>query len=540
MSCQQLLAPNRRVYNSERCGYCPPFAAQAVGVLAGAAVACRARHSCGHASPQSHGLRHPPPVVALCGPFEEAAATSDSDEGLPTDEELRQSFNARLPWKIRAGREATFQAEKTLQRADEQIAAMGIDLVADEKARSERDRLFPDLGGGPPVAVCFGSGQGLGSSSEKEASVCDALQVLLPATSVRWVELGELCVLSSEGIEERLGGCEAVAVCPGPNIESACAGISALLQRLPKRISRIVLLASSSVDVASSGDNNPLAFLDAAVFGRREKQATTTKQLENILTMAARQRNSNILAGLPLGITLIRATLGITSEPPKVLAKLPSTVREATAGLRAMYIGGLGAMTGAEEGPAGSLTSCTGAVASALAFVLQRGVDINDFTVIGCDSKLECDWDEILLPLVGPEIWRIPVEEPNRCRRWIRAWVDFNFCRGAERGATAMRRAGLRTPVEVRETPLGVCMKFMPAGAREPGVGFDGLTEGGLEISVDDARAGIPGRLRVRRCAYGRDKKPRETSERTILSRLRRDWEVSQSFDKSAVDDEGR
>mmetsp|Transcript_51806 Transcript_51806/g.112330 ORF Transcript_51806/g.112330 Transcript_51806/m.112330 type:complete len:149 (-) Transcript_51806:69-515(-) len=125
---------------------------------------------------------------------------------------------------------------------------------------------------------------------------------------------------------------------------------------------------------------------------------------------------------------------------------------------------------------------------------------------------------------------RLLVDDPNRARAWVKGWVDFHFVRGGKDNS-AMRRSGLRTPVEVRQTELGVCLKFLPTGTREVGTDFDGLRQGGLEVIVDDARPGIPGRMRVRRCAYVFGEKPRESSERTILSRLKRDWETAQSFD---------
>ena len=57
--------------------------------------------------------------------------------------------------------------------------------------------------------------------------------------------------------------------------------------------------------------------------------------------------------------------------------------------------------------------------------------------------------------------------------------------------------------------------------------------EGGLELLVDDADENSGrelGRLRVRRCAYSPGARPRETSERAILSNLRRDWEMVQGW----------
>ncbi|CAK9041359.1 unnamed protein product, partial [Durusdinium trenchii] len=106
----------------------------------------------------------------------------------------------------------------------------------------------------------------------------------------------------------------------------------------------------------------------------------------------------------------------------------------------------------------------------------------------------------------------------------------FNYCRGANQNGSAMRRAGLKTPVEARNSPGGACIKFLPTGSRRPGQGFDGLLEGGLEILVDEATLERSARIRVRRCAYGWRKKPRESSEHAILSRLRRDWELSEKM----------
>ncbi|CAK0861452.1 unnamed protein product [Prorocentrum cordatum] len=143
-----------------------------------------------------------------------------------------------------------------------------------------------------------------------------------------------------------------------------------------------------------------------------------------------------------------------------------------------MYIGGLGSMRAASSEEATGGTACPGE-----RFCGARGEDDRLLqSVTGACRPQECDWDEIMLPLVGPEIWRLPVEEPERTRNWIRGWVDFNFCRGAAQGSTGMRRAGLRTPVEVRSTPLGTCLKFMPAGSRKAGVGFDGLSEGAARL----------------------------------------------------------
>ncbi|CAE7678836.1 frr, partial [Symbiodinium microadriaticum] len=124
-------------------------------------------------------------------------------------------------------------------------------------------------------------------------------------------------------------------------------------------------------------------------------------------------------------------------------------------------------------------------LAVVLDFALQSGLDVPEVTVAG--QAEGSDFEELLLPLVGPELWRLEVPNARRARAWVRGWVEFNYCRGANQNGAAMKKVGLKTPVEVRQSSLGSCIKFMPPGSRQPGAGFDGLLEGGLEILVDDA-----------------------------------------------------
>ena len=102
-------------------------------------------------------------------------------------------------------------------------------------------------------------------------------------------------------------------------------------------------------------------------------------------------------------------------EPHQVIAKMPSTVRDATKGLRSMLIGGAGAMRAVEEDAEtegnNSNVASPRAVAAALSFVVRRGVDVSKLTVVGSEDGCEpADWDEIMLPLIGPELWRVPVQ----------------------------------------------------------------------------------------------------------------------------------
>lgn len=456
------------------------------------------------------------------------------DGGLPSDEELRRSLFQRLPAVERIRREMGLRAEGTLRRADERIAALGIDLTAAEREqpacrRVERMQLLPPLPAeGPLVAVCGPRPHG----QEAEQPVQAALRGLLPEASVRWLDLGELGGggLAEEEVRELLVGCEAVAVCPGADIEISAAGLALLLRSLPESVCRFVLFSPSfGKDAADPADGGPMAAADAMIFGRSRQPAHPMKKLENLLTVAGRERGAG---DAPLYIAIVRAALGETEAPARASARLPATVHEASWGLRSMLVGGIQTAGPSEEAgqEVGGAAASAATTAAALAFALRRGVDVPELSVAGHCGECGGEWEELMLPLVGPELWRLPVEEPKRALTWIRGWVDFNYCRGANRAGPAMRRAGLKTPVEVREVPLGVCLKFAPPGMRQPGAGFDGLREGGLEILVDEERDGRPGRLRVRRCSYGWRKKPREGSERAILSKLRRDWEMARSF----------
>eukprot|EP00438_Fugacium_kawagutii_P009318 Skav234536 [mRNA] locus=scaffold2556:180322:183912:- [translate_table: standard] len=87
-------------------------------------------------------------------------------------------------------------------------------------------------------------------------------------------------------------------------------------------------------------------------------------------------------------------------------------------------------------------------------------LDVPEITVVGSGGV---DFDEVLLPLVGPELWRLDVPDARRARAWVRGWVEFNYCRGANQNSSAMRRAGLKTPVEV-----GSRMAPPMVGGRDP------------------------------------------------------------------------
>eukprot|EP00933_Yihiella_yeosuensis_P041306 TRINITY_DN35700_c0_g1_i1.p1 TRINITY_DN35700_c0_g1~~TRINITY_DN35700_c0_g1_i1.p1 ORF type:complete len:537 (+),score=103.56 TRINITY_DN35700_c0_g1_i1:78-1688(+) len=446
------------------------------------------------------------------------AAARGAGTDLPTDEEMRQSLNARLPANERIAREMGTKTEDTLRKAEEKIAEFGsefgVDIDKASRDEEELARVLPWLPeDGPSFALCLAGP--LAEASPSEASIIDALKRRLPKVPFKVLDLLELTACEAEELASQLGkdSLSIAVFSPSetPQQEEAAAGFRALLEKLPDSARRIVLVTDS------------------------RSQAST---LEKILTVAVRERSPN---AAPLRSSIVRASVvpGLEDDsldgPGQVYAKLPATVRDAAWGLRSTLIGGLnsaaifadmadGNSQDSDESSKGLASS--EALAAVLDFALRRGVDVPELRIVG---GAEADWDEVMLPLVGPELLRMPVESGRRCRAWVRGWAEFNYCRGASQGGAAMKKAGLRTPVECRTTLHGVCIKFLPSG-REPGVNFAGLLEGGLEVIVDDATTDRSARLRVRRCSYGWRTAPRESSERAIISRLRRDWEATLKF----------
>mmetsp|Transcript_82265 Transcript_82265/g.209076 ORF Transcript_82265/g.209076 Transcript_82265/m.209076 type:complete len:557 (+) Transcript_82265:160-1830(+) len=452
------------------------------------------------------------------------------DSNLPTDEELQRSLAALLPPEVRMAREAEVRAVETLRKADESIAALGVDLQAAERQHIERFRLLQVLlQDGPPLAVCGCLGD--------DRPVIAALRAQLGDYPALWFDLVGFGELEPEAIQEAFTGCEGLALYPSGDpaqFQAESIGLTSLMKNLPYTVKRVVLLSAplevKAEDDSSDGEQpfNPFAAADSFLFGTKRREATPTRPLENILTVKARENPR--LGDPPLYITIIRAAVGDTSGPPQVFSRLPATVGDAARSLRTMYIGGIQGVMPSKKASADTPSGTASAelTAAVFLFAVRSGLDVQELSVVGSLPEEERGFEEMLLPLIGPELWRMPVESSSRTRAWVRGWVDFNYCRAGSQSSAALKRVGLRTPIEVREVLNGVCIKFSPSGTRSPGAGFDGLREGGLEIVVDEPYEGQPGRLRVRRCSYGWRIKPKEASERAILSKLRRDW--SQSF----------
>jgi len=415
-------------------------------------------------------------------------------DDLPSDEELSRELNAKLPPEIRISKERALMAEATLRKADDRIATLGIDLDEEDRKQKELEKqlaVLPPLpSDGPPVALVI-----LGGRAKCVPHVLSELESLLPEGSLQVLALEDICSMAGEDFAAELGMCEALAFCSACRSpfaatndetkaveEEACKGVATLLEETPEKLRRIVLLTD-----AQAGPN--------------------TCPMEMLLTRAMRERSTN---ATPLRYSIVRASVGektsddqVLTQPVQVLGRLPAMVKDAISGLRSAYVGGVvnsvQMMMGNSDEANELQRTSPGAVAKVLEFALRRGLDVPELSVVGGGAA---NWGELLLPMIGPEIFRMPVEDARRMRSWLRGWVEFNYCRGANQIGAAMKKAGLKTPVEVRLSAKGACFKFMPSGSRRPGVG----------------------------CAYGWNVKPREGSEQAILRRLRRDWELTQQF----------
>lgn len=448
------------------------------------------------------------------------------DGDLPSDEEMAESLNAKMPKEVRVATERAVKAEATLRRADEQIANIGIDLEEEDRRAKELAQqlaILPPLpSDGPPAAFCLLGGR----TSVCESKLLLSLEAMLPPGGLHVLPLEDLRDSTAKEFAAALETSEVVVFCsalcsPSSSLVEtgidaraieleACKGLSVLLDDVPETVRRIILLTDSPAESSAC-------------------------PMELFFTRAMRERNPN---ASPLRFSIVRATISsesdsemVLAQPVEVSSKMPAMVKDAVSGLRSAYIGGVvrsvQLMMGSQDNEETQQLTSPAATAKALQFALRRGLDVPELTITG---GAPADWDELLLATIGPEIWRLPLEDARRMRSWLKGWVEFNYCRGANQGGAAMKKAGLKTPVEVRLTAKGACIKFVPSGSRTPGAGFDGLLEGGLELLVDDEAPGRPARLRVRRCAYGWRTKPREGSERAILSRLQRDWKLTQKF----------
>ncbi|CAE8700538.1 unnamed protein product, partial [Polarella glacialis] len=242
--------------------------------------------------------------------------------------------------------------------------------------------------------------------------------------------------LSFEELEKQLENCEALVVCPDSSdgspdaLEKARQGLKAVLASSPYGMTKVVLLSHVGAQEGKGGFNI------GAFFGQGADKAWSN--VEDELTSTARTRSSN----RPLKYVIVRA-----GDPPADGSQGATEVQ---------------CVAGDQESAvvAGGVTS-PNVAAEALFQVFNLSVDSN-FAVVEAASpsgQISPDWNELMLPFIGPEIWRLDVADSKRAAFFVQGWAEEFF----KAGKNAMRM-GVKTPVMIQNTPSGVIFKFKPLG----------------------------------------------------------------------------
>jgi len=270
-------------------------------------------------------------------------------------------------------------------------------------------------------------------------------------------------------------------------------GLKAVLMSCPAPLNKVLLLSRIGAQ-AGKGGISMRSFFGLSTAG-------TFAGLEDVLTSATRRRSGN----QPLQALVVRVGAPSSDE-----------VAEAGAGAARCLPG--------DEDDSGSTTARATAAEALLQALLQ---DVNtNFCVVGgpgaagAVSLPPLPWQEMLLPYVGPELWRTEVRDSRRAAIFAQQWANEWF--GSVEGKDSMR-FGLKTPVQLQKTPTGVIFKFRPLGTL-PGREFQDLQDGGVELVAEEPSHGGKPRLRAKRCAYGFKTVVKENSERALIQKFKDDW----------------
>jgi len=335
------------------------------------------------------------------------------------------------------------------------------------------------------VAVCGVAGRG----------PCDLLVARLSdgarsaKTKPVFVDLREAPRTPFEELDEMLQDCKAMVICPDPadstaeTLAAVKEGLKAVLASTPPELAKVALVSRIGAQSTKGGFNLGSFFGDGP--------GESWDGIEDELTSTARTRTSN----RPLRYVIVRAgdrpAPGAASAPAQCLP--PDSE---------------------PEGATTSMEVLAEALFRALALEVNAG-----FCLVGQDAPPSAaEWSELLLPFVGPEVWRAEVADARKAAIFAKGWAQEFF--GA--GKRAMR-FGVKTPVEIRETPQGVIIKFRPLGS-DKDTTFEELYEGGVEFVAEVPPGGGQPRLRARRCAYGWKVVVKENSESALLSKFAQDW----------------
>jgi len=345
----------------------------------------------------------------------------------------------------------------------------------------------------PCVAVCGVGDAGAGISASVLARLRD--EASSPFDEPRWVDLENAAAQSFEKLEASLARCRAAIICldlgetRARSLRAAREGLRAVLPCFPSSLSKVVLLSAIGAQAARGGFNI------GWIFGVSSGDGTIAG-LEDELTAGARRRPGN----RPLRVVIVRA-----GPPP------PPGCREGTRVAVSCFPGDY------SGGGSTSHETVVEALYQALALSVDAGFSVLDEPVAQGTSYRLPVWGEILLPFIGPEVWRLEVEDARRAAFFAQEWAEEFFGDGKN-----SQRLGVKTPVQVRKTTAGVIFKFRPPGTPS-GCMFEELAQGGIEILAETPVSGSP-RLRARRCAYGWKVVVKKNSERALLQLFEQDW----------------
>ncbi|CAK0852077.1 unnamed protein product [Prorocentrum cordatum] len=189
--------------------------------------------------------------------------------------------------------------------------------------------------------------------------------------------------------------------------------LEALSVSLPKSVEKL-LLVSRSFGYAESG-----AFDLGSIFG----SPASWKDIERTVERMGQYRPLQ----LPLRIIYVRAGQMPAGGAPRQVVKC--TLQEPE---------------GVPEGSTCTTTSPEG-VANSVMVALKLGVDASFFIreeEAPPSGAKECDWKEMMLLLIGPELFRAPVGDAKSCVKFIQ-----DFAKGQE-------------GMKVATTPCGAICKF--------------------------------------------------------------------------------
>jgi len=300
----------------------------------------------------------------------------------------------------------------------------------------------------------------------------------------RWATLDDVRRRSFEDLDDILSDCNTLVVTPditdsgADTLPLAKEALKALLASCPDSLSKIILLSSSD-SRKDKGGFNIGSFFD-------KDGGSSLSDLEDELTSTARKRSGN----RPLYPVIVRAGSPVDTSDAEVACWAGDGTDTATC----------------------SAPVAAEAIYQALSLQVDTGFSVSGGSIEGAD------WPELLLPFIGPEVWRREVPDATRAAFFVKGWAEEFF--GSGKSALRM---GVKTPVRFQETPSGVIFKFAPLGTA-PGALFQELDDGGVEFLAEEP-AGLPPRMRARRCAYGWKVTIKENSERALLEKFAADWE---------------